>query len=357
MQPISKKIINFENWAKGAALTRPVVFGLLVLVAACSSVSDDFVDPQTGLPPPIEAWQYRTVDELAKLPESGIGPAYRIGPRDELTITVWGYPDLGSQVPLERDSRRNVSIVQENGTVSLPFLGSVIVSGMTVEEIRQKVERLYRRTNPGAQADVVVSSYQSKVVLLEGNFRNNSRLFLTNRLTTLGDAVATADGFSADADPSRGILIRNGEEFHFDYFGTRGGPNVDRILLQEGDRIYIPSLTEQQVYIFGEVLRQGVYRIPPSGLNLLQALASSGGPDVVTADLRDIYLVRHSATGAKVFQFSMADALSAPAIALQDNDRLLVNATALAKWDRFWRQALPFFASSSSAANAAAKVQ
>lgn len=346
-----------QNGAGEAALARLWICGLLAAVAACSSVSDDFIDPQTGLPDPIEAWPYRTVDELAMLPDSGIGPPYRIGPRDELTITIWGYPDLGSQVPLERDSRRNVSIVQENGTISLPFLGNVEVSGLTVEEARQKIERLYRKTVTGAQADVVISTYRSKVVLLEGEFQSNRRLFLTNRLLTLGDAVASGGGFTAQADPSRGILVRDEIEYHFDYFGTRGGANIDRVLLQGGDRVHIPSAAEQTVFVFGEVIRQGTIRIPPEGLQLVQALANAGGPRLVTADLDAIYLVRHSTTGARVYRFSLADALSAPAIPLQHNDRLLFNATALAKWDRFWRQALPFFTTTGSAVNAAVQVQ
>jgi len=86
-------------------------------------------------------------------------------------------------------------------------------------------------------------------------------------------------------------------------------------------------------------------------------LGNSGGPNVVTANMKDIYLVRQSETGAKVYRFSMADALSAPEIALQHNDRLLVNATGLAKWDRFWRQALPFFTSTSAATTTANKAQ
>lgn len=331
--------------------------GLLLAVAACSSVSDDFANPLSRLPDPIDEWQYRTVAELPGISESEAPPVYHIGPRDELTVTLWGYPDLGSQVPVEGDSRRNISIVQENGTVSLPFLGNVDVAGLTVEEVRRKVERLYRRTVSGAQADVVVTSYLSKAVLLEGEFKKTGRLFLSDRLRTLGDAVATAEGFTAEADPGRGILVRGRTEYHFDYWGTRGGPKVDDVLLMNGDRIYVPSINDQQVYIFGEVLRQGVFRIPPSGLNLVQALASSGGPDVVTADLNEIFLVRQSGDGAKVYRFSLAQALEAPEIALQNNDRLLVDATGLAKWDRFWRQALPFFSSTNAATNTAVKAQ
>jgi len=335
---------------------RPI-FGVVLAVAACSSVSDDFKNPLQGLPEPIASWEYKTVDELPKLPESGTAAPYRIGPRDELTITIWGYPDLGSQVPVEGDSRRNISIVQEDGTISLPFLGKVEVAGLNIEEVRDKVERRYRRITAAAQADVVVASYLSQSILMEGQFRTSGSLFLSDRLRTLGDAIAAAGGFAAAADQGRGILVRNDTEYHFDYLGTRGGIDIDRVVLQNGDRIYVPSVVEQQVYIFGEVERQGIVRIPPSGLQLVQALASSGGPNVVTANLDDIYLVRHFDNGAKVYQFSMADALAGPQIALQNNDRLLINATGLAKWERFWRQALPFFTTTSSAADTASKTQ
>lgn len=340
-----------------AAFARYLAVLVLVAVSGCGSIADTFSSPVAGLPAPVDKWAIPNATELSKFGDPGVDAQYRIGPRDELTITVWGYPDLGSQVPVERDSRRNISIVQDNGSVSLPFLGAVGVSGRTVEEVRSMIERLYRRNVPGAQVDVVVASHLSKMVLLEGEFVREGRIFLSNNTRTIEDAVAFAGGLTQNADQSRGILVRGGREYRFDYRSSEEGSDAaHRVLLDGGDRIYIPKASDRRVYIFGEVGQQGVFTIPSKGLSLVEALATAGGPDVITADGRGIYLVRNENQESSVYKLSIVEALEAPDVPLQDGDRIYVASTGLARWDRFWRQALPFFTTTFAASGTASNV-
>lgn len=344
----------FGDGASCVGFARILLLLGCLAIAACGSINDSFTSPVSGLPAPVDQWADQQAAALPKLGGPGVDTQYRVGPRDELTITVWGYPDLGSQVPVERDSRRNISIVQDNGRVSLPFLGAVSVAGLTVEEVRSTIERLYRRSVSAAQVDVVVVSYLSKVVLLEGEFVNEGRIFLSNSTRTIGDAIAAAGGLTGGADTARAILVRKGSEYRFDYLASAEGTDeAHQVLLQGGDRIYVPKETDRQVYVFGEVRRQGVFAIPSKGLSLVEALATAGGPDVITADGDGIYLVRRANQASSVYKLSMVEVLEAPDLQLQNGDRIFVASNALARWDRFWRQALPFFTATNAASGTA----
>jgi hypothetical protein len=60
---------------------------------------------------------------------AGPYPGYRIGPKDLVRIEVYGVPELNVD-------RR----VAENGTVNLPLVGDVEVSGLTAEELGRRLE-------------------------------------------------------------------------------------------------------------------------------------------------------------------------------------------------------------------------
>ena len=61
----------------------------------------------TMVPPTTEALPTKDLNGLKVLRHGQTPPAYSIGPGDEVVISVWGRPDLGSQIPAEGDNRRN----------------------------------------------------------------------------------------------------------------------------------------------------------------------------------------------------------------------------------------------------------
>ncbi len=291
-------------------------------------------------------------EALPKLPAERTASLYRIGPLDELIITVWGRPDLGSQIPVARDSRRNISIVQEDGTIGLPFVGNINVGGLTVQQAQAHIEDLYSRTVEAVQVDVLIATFRSKVVLLEGAFQRERRLFLSDDVRTVGDAINSAGGLLSAAQTTLGVLVRGGREYRLNYRKSQEGrSDVHRVLLEGGDKIYFPPFNERLVYVFGEVGLQGAIPIPPKGLALVEALAIARGPDVITANAGKLFLMRQAGPEATVYQFTLDEALRSPDLQLRPGDRIYVPPTMIAQWDRFWRQALPFFTTAASATN------
>lgn len=276
-------------------------------------------------------------------PDTPRGP-YRVGVSDELSVTMWGRDDLGSQLPDQGNTRRDVSIVDADGRIHLPLIEPVPVAGKTLDEIRQDLTLRYQAivTRPELIVDVV--AYRSKSVRVLGAVRESGLQDVSDRVRTVGHAIAAAGGLSSDADGSQGILVRQGQRYQLPYReGTQGESPVLQVLLENDDTIFFPTTQERVVYVFGEVFEQGTVPIPDRGLPLLEALSKAKGPQPVTASYDHIFLVRPHGERAAAYELTMKGLLEGPEIAMQPGDRLILPPSRLTNWERFWRQLLPFF--------------
>jgi polysaccharide export outer membrane protein len=138
-------------------------------------------------------------------PPTAVAPAadasnYRVGPGDELRVTVYGEEDLSGQYT-----------VDGTGVVSMPLLGQVQVGGLTLRELEvqlaQSLDANYLRA-PRVSAEVLNYRpfYIIGEVMMGGEYPYQDGINVLN-------AVAIAGGFTFRAR-ERGIRIsRNGETF------------------------------------------------------------------------------------------------------------------------------------------------
>ena len=285
-------------------------------------------------------------------PESSPVEVYRIGPRDELVVNIWGREDLGSQIMEGDDSGRRVSLVQEDGTLLLPFLEPLKVRGLTVKDLTRLISHSYRKIIQDPQVEVRVVGYRSKPIYLERGVSRPGVVYLSPDIRTLAAVIASVGGLERDAAGNYGVLVREGKRYRLIYRESDGsfGPAAN-IQMQAGDWVQFPRVSEQVVYVFGEVGLQRKLAIPTHGLTLMEALADVNGFDRVSANLDKIYLLRPTPRESRIYRMTMTELMETPDTQLQPGDRLLVPPTGLAKWDRTWRQLLPFFSASDSSNN------
>ena len=183
---------------------------------------------------------------------------------------------------------------------------------------------------------IFIQEYKIDTVLIEGSVKNPGTYKFT-RGTTLSQAIQNAGGYDSSAYPFGGylenkkaleinqisknrlynkfitnLIINSGSgtsiqdagaieliaqlqnskstgrviaEFDLDVISS--DPSQDTIL-EDGDRIFIPQLT-QQVYIHGEISNSGAIRYAP-GKDIDYYLNKSGGA-LLTADLNNIFIV------------------------------------------------------------------
>jgi len=292
------------------------------------------------VPPPANSSGLPSAAELATL-GSGQRPEYKIGPLDEIVILVWGRPDLGSQLPSTEG--RRVSVVGADGTIGLAFLGRLTVAGKTLDEVRSMLDSRYAEVVENPQVDVELAGCSSKFVTVEGELAQPGRRNLCVQQNTLGEVLSASEEWQANADLSRIVLARQGNMYAVDFRpNSPTAGDVRSVLLEDGDHIYVPSRAGQMVYIFGAVQQQGIYQIPPYGMTLLQLIGRARGTNPVDAQQRSFYLARPRGSEVTVYEVNMSDLLVGPEVPLFEGDRVFIAPTGLAKWNQWWRQALPF---------------
>jgi polysaccharide export outer membrane protein len=196
---------------------------------------------------------------------------YEVGPGDVLDIAVFDNADL-SRLPT----------VQTNGSISLPLLGEVQVSGLTVAEVQRKITNLLAKDylrNP--QVEVKVREFQSQFVSVVGEVNSPGRKPIRGRMR-LVDALLESGGFKASA--SAEVLITRTEGTFDD-----GQPSISvrisssatlqdqinlQLVLKNGD--IISAMPKSFVTVDGEVNRPGRYAIE-SDLTVTGAISLAGG--------------------------------------------------------------------------------
>ena len=333
----------------------PMVLALLVLGAACVPVPQ-LTPNYEGLGDlPLRTFEpdkppYPSVLELPRLAEPGqqdatpVRPAYRVGPNDQLVVTVWGRKDLGSQIAVALDGEVRASLVREDGTLIIPFLDPLPVGGKTLEEVRQLIQSKYAALIEKPQIEVRMFRCASRLIEVGGEVAKPGQYSLCDDRLTLGEVISAAGAPLPTADRARAVLTRRGRAYLVDFRESqRGGGRSADVLLEHGDALFFPKLEERAVYVFGEVRRQGTYPIPEHGLTLLDALGRAEGPNVATYQTGGIFLIRsQKPEGLVVYKLKMSEILEAPEIQLADGDRVFVALSGLSRWDLFWRKVLPF---------------
>ncbi len=160
--------------------------------------------------------------------------SYTIGPMDGLTFRIIGEQETLTEVRVAAD-----------GTVNLPYVGSVKLAGKTVSQARAHLFELYDRdwyVNP--QIDLLVVSYSQRRVQVLGKVaRQGPVIFPPEEEMTLLTAIAYAGGWSPDglARTTAVKLKRNedGAAREFTIDTTSIGPKD--WILKDGDIIEVPE--------------------------------------------------------------------------------------------------------------------
>ncbi|OFV89795.1 MAG: hypothetical protein A3G76_03260 [Acidobacteria bacterium RIFCSPLOWO2_12_FULL_65_11] len=208
------------------------------------------------------------------------GERYVIGPQDNLSITVVDEPELTGKFRVDND-----------GTLTFPFLNRVPVAGLTLEELQARLTTLLKAgeilRNP--QVRVEVDQYKSRSVYVIGEVRVPGKVTMSGTTLTLLEALALAGSPTANASneiivvhPSRpgasvgGVAGADieGERITVNRRDLELGRAGREIVLQDGDIINVP--VAQRFYIYGYVRNPGTYVLDP-GMTLQQAIALAGG--------------------------------------------------------------------------------
>lgn len=205
---------------------------------------------------------------------------YRVGPEDEISITVWNHPDLSMKVRISLE-----------GKISFPMLGEVSVLDMTASQIERKLRELLADgylVDP--QVTVQVTEFKSKRFFVIGEVNNPGTYPLTRRMTVI-EALALAGGLKAEADPEI-MIVRpkkrgnNPQSAVLPYEADPSelirvkirealeGKISENIEIMVGDTIFVPKV--RVFYVTGEVKNPGQFTYRKD-MTVLNAISAAGG--------------------------------------------------------------------------------
>jgi polysaccharide export outer membrane protein len=276
---------------------------------------------------------------------------YRIGPGDVISVTVWDHPQLNLTAGIvSPNTTFNGQLVDPDGTMFYPFIGTFKVAGMTVPELRRYLTEHLQQVIQKPQVGVRVVVYDSKRVEITGEVAKPGTIALTDIPEGILQAIDAAGGLAPGASRRRAILLRHGVRYQIDLADLLSGNRlVSNPELEPGDIIHIPDQSTDQVFVLGAATSQKPLVMTQSSMTLMQALTDAGGLDDTRASGSGV-LVFRLPTGAtqgaeaKVYTIDMSTpqgVLLASQFPLRPRDVVYVAATEFSQYNSVINQLLP----------------
>lgn len=218
--------------------------------------------------------------------QSAAAEEYVVGPQDVIALVIFNDESL---------SRPALSVDAE-GTVDVPLIGRVKVSGLTTRQIEEDLRRRLglKRDAQGKviggylnspNLTVTVKDYRSQRVYVTGAVKSPGFVelqgdpTLTRALAEAGYPTSESGSYvlithAIGAQPSAGPSTRKPEEQLRVAREEIDTGRASRVRLRAGDFIFVP--TADKFFVTGEVKSMGQY-VLNGELNVLQALAMAGG--------------------------------------------------------------------------------
>jgi protein involved in polysaccharide export with SLBB domain/capsular polysaccharide biosynthesis protein len=198
-----------------------------------------------------------------------------LGPGDSLNLSLYGQPELSQiDVPVGPDGRLNYLEAT-----------NVVVTGLTVDELRAKLDEqlsLYRRS---PRTIVVPVSFKSKKYFMLGKVATKGVYTLDRPLTVL-EALARAHGLESAlvdrtvvslTDFQRSFLARGGKRYPLNFEKLfQQGDLSQNIAVEPDDYIYFAPGDVNEVYVVGEVRLPGTATYTPD-MTVIAAISARGG--------------------------------------------------------------------------------
>jgi polysaccharide export outer membrane protein len=206
---------------------------------------------------------------------------YKISPNDVITFQLFTndgaklleFTTGSSEEQRFLDFGDNKYVILPDGQVELPEIGLTKLSGLTVYEAQDALEKAYKPLYNRPYAVVAVTN--NRVIVFPGSGGDATVIPLTNQNTSVIEALAFAGGIANRGNASKVKLIRRvdtKQEVYLMDLSTIEGIRYAGMTVQANDIIYVEPVPE----IAGEVLKDVAPFVSLiSGLALIYAIITS----------------------------------------------------------------------------------
>ncbi|CAI3796477.1 SLBB domain-containing protein [Rheinheimera sp. MM224] len=254
------------------------------------------------------------ISTFAPVDNAPVPENYRLGPDDILLLQLFG-----------KQNSSNELIVGRDGSVNLPEIGPVHVSGLSVSQASDVIANKVREAMIGVDAAITMGKLRTINIFVAGEAKTPG-MFAVSALTTVTQSLYLAGGVS-DIGSLRDIQVKRGGATvgRFDLYDLllRGDSSGD-IQLQHGDVVFVAPL-KATVQVTGEIKRAAIYEVK-SGETIDTLLSMAGGTKA-GAYPQSVVLERYNSNNLRdLLNLDLTNAVNRQ-MALRDGDLLRIAET------------------------------
>jgi len=130
---------------------------------------------------------------------------YKIGVGDQISVTVWGLPEIFPVTNISPD--QNLRRVDANGNIFFPYVGLVKAKGQTQDQLRDNVTNQLSEYFNDPQVDVTIARFNSQQVFVLGEVTRPIKLNITDVPISLSKAIGESFGLNTNTAAASEVFI------------------------------------------------------------------------------------------------------------------------------------------------------
>ena len=210
---------------------------------------------------------------------------------DTINVAVWdSQPDSLLTTGESRSVQMNAMAVSANGTVFIPYVGDVRVSGLTADAARREIQERLTPIVPDGQVQLRVEAGSRNTIDVVSGVTRPGRMELPEVSPTILSVLSESGGISSNLRNPLVRLFRAGQGYAIPASTLFSTPSAD-IQMRGGDRVLVEE-DRRSFIALGATGREQVVYFERERITALDALSSSGGLSESRADLGGVMVLR-----------------------------------------------------------------
>ncbi len=293
------------------------------------------------------------IDQPSTVSNLSAGAKVAVAPGDAIKVRIFE-PYEGSIFPtIQRPGADfGVQRVTDDGTINVPFVGTIKVAGLDLNQIEKKIAQQVASSGKAQDPQVIVEfvADRTHTVMVSGDVRQPGRISLLEGVRTVVEAINKAGGPSGiggqgsstgvGANQFEVVVRRNGQIIlQKQYSDLLAGGDIG---LQKNDEIVVRP-NARMFTVLGAVVKAGNVDMPKHTISLLEAMGMVGGLNDSRANKTGVYVFRmgdlqnNPTARARVFRLDLYQPVSifiAQQFPVQPKDVVYITNAPLYEYDK-----------------------
>lgn len=243
------------------------------------------------------------VRDLARWPVTGWSGGYRwpqaargpdstvIRSGDKIDISIWDSQENSLlATPESRLTEVPRMTVTSSGAIFLPYVGEVVVGGLTTDEARSRLQEALGDIAPTAQVQIATEAGRNNSVDVVSGVGTPGRYAIDSRDTRILSVLAESGGIDPGLRNPLVVLQRDGHRYETRAEALLRDP-ARNVRMRGGDQVVVVE-DDRSFNALGAAGTQQVIYFEKDAMTAMEAISSMGGLSAARADPKGLLILR-----------------------------------------------------------------